>query len=117
MKNASIMLDHQPPAVVFERLPNGEAVVRLYDNIQTATDIAQPGEMEPGAEPGGAYTADEVMFMLPTARAAEESQESIATDFSSWWKYGEAWEGQEQAPTVEERLAVMEDFMVAMMEG
>ena len=111
MKNASIMLDHQPPAVVFERLPNGEAVVRLYDNIQTATDIAQPGEMEPGAEPGGAYTADEVMFMLPTA------QESIATDFSSWWKYGEAWEGQEQAPTVEERLAVMEDFMVAMMEG
>lgn len=115
------MLDHQPPAVVFERLPDGEAVVRLYDNIKAATDVAQPGEVEPGEEPGeepgSAYTADEVMFMLPAARAAEESQESIAADFSGWWKYGEAWEGQEQAPTVEERLAVMEDFMVAMMEG
>lgn len=117
MKNASIMLDHQPPAVVFERLPDREAVVRLYDNIKAATDVAQPGEMEPGEEPGSAYTADEVMFMLPAARAAEESQESIAADFSGWWKYGEAWDGQEQAPTIEERLAVMEDFMVAMMEG
>ena len=57
------------------------------------------------------------MFMLPAARAAEETRESIAADFSGWWKYGEAWEGQEKAPTVEERLAVMEDFMVAIMEG
>lgn len=55
--------------------------------------------------------------MLPATRAAEETQESIAADFSGWWKYGEAWEGQEKAPTVEERLAVMEDFMVAIMEG
>ena len=41
MKNASIMLDHQPPAVVFERLPDGDAVVRLYDNIKDAADVAQ----------------------------------------------------------------------------
>ena len=75
------------------------------------------GETDPEQEPGSAYLADEVMFMLPAARAAEETQESIAADFSGWWKYGEAWEGQEKAPTVEERLAVMEDFMVAIMEG
>lgn len=117
MKNASIMLDHQPPAVVFERLPDGDAVVRLYDNIKDAADVAQPGETDPEQEPGSAYLADEVMFMLPAARAAEETQESIAADFSGWWKYGEAWEGQEKAPTVEERLTVMEDFMVAIMEG
>ena len=49
---------------------------------------------------------------LPPAKSG-----SIAADFSGWWKYGEAWEGQEKAPTVEERLAVMEDFMVAIMEG
>ena len=109
MKNASIMLDHQPPAVVFERLPDGDAVVRLYDNIKDAADVAQPDETDPEQEPGSAYLADEVMFMLPAAR--------IAADFSGWWKYGEAWEGQEKAPTVEERLAVMEDFMVAIMEG
>ena len=77
----------------------------------------KPGETDPEQEPGSAYLADEVMFMLPAARAAEETQESIAADFSGWWKYGEAWEGQEKAPTVEERLAVMEDFMVAIMEG
>ena len=106
-----------PPAVVFERLPDGDAVVRLYDNIKDAADVAQPGETDPEQEPGSAYLADEVMFMLPAARAAEETQESIAADFSGWWKYGEAWEGQEKAPTVEERLAVMEDFMVAIMEG
>ena len=57
------------------------------------------------------------MFMLPAARAAEETKEGIAADFSGWWKYGAAWDGQEKAPTVEERLAVMEDFMVAIMEG
>lgn len=117
MKNASIMLDHQPPAVVFEHLPDGDAVVRLYDNIKDAADVAQPGETDPEQEPGSAYLADEVMFMLPAARAAEETKESIAADFSGWWKYGEAWDGQEKAPTVEERLAVMEDFMVAIMEG
>lgn len=117
MKNASIMLDHQPPAVVFERLPDGDAVVRLYDNIKDAADVAQPGETDPEQEPGSAYLADEVMFMLPAARAAEETKESIAADFSGWWKYGEAWDGREKAPTVEERLAVMEDFMVAIMEG
>lgn len=117
MKNASIMLDHQPPAVVFERLPDGEAVVRLYDNIKDAAGLVPTGETEPEQAPGSAYMADEVMFMLPAARAAEETQETIAADFSGWWKYGEAWDGQEQAPTVEERLAVMEDFMVAMMEG
>lgn len=117
MKNASIMLDHQPPAVVFERLPDGEAVVRLYDNIKDAAGLVPTNETEPEQAPGSAYMADEVMFMLPAARAAEESQESVAADFSGWWKYGEAWDGQEQAPTVEERLAVMEDFMVAMMEG
>lgn len=117
MKNASIMLDHQPPAVVFERLPDGEAVVRLYDNIKDAAGLLPTDETEPERAPGSAYMADEVMFMLPATRAAEETQETIAADFSGWWKYGEAWEGQEQAPTVEERLAVMEDFMVAMMEG
>ena len=74
-------------------------------------------EADPEQEPGSAYLADEVMFMLPAARAAEETRESIAADFSGWWKYGEAWDGQEKAPTVEERLAVMEDFMVAIMEG
>lgn len=60
MKNASIMLDHQPPAVVFERLPDGDAVVRLYDNIKDAADVAQPGETDPEQEPGSAYLADEV---------------------------------------------------------
>ena len=90
MKNASIMLAHQPPAVVFERLPDGDAVVRLYDNIKDAADVAQPGETDPEQEPGSAYLADEVMFMLPAARAAEETKESIAADFSGWWKYGEA---------------------------
>lgn len=64
MKNASIMLDHQPPAVVFERLPDGDAVVRLYDNIKDAADVAQPGETDPEQEPGSAYLADEVIRLI-----------------------------------------------------
>ena len=54
MKNASIMLDHQPPAVVFEHLPDGDAVVRLSDNHKAAADVAQPGETETEQEPGSA---------------------------------------------------------------
>ena len=101
------------------RLPLSLSACRTATPLSGCTTTSRTRQTlhSPAQEPGSAYLADEVMFMLPAARAAEETQESIAADFSGWWKYGEAWDGQEKAPTVEERLAVMEDFMVAIMEG
>lgn len=113
MKNEHITLDHCPPRVGFEELPDGVVAVRLYDSIRDEAATVEDG---PEIQEGEHWVADEVAFVIPADRAEGETAETIENNFASWWMYGEGWEGAESAPTVEERLEVIEDFMAAMLE-
>lgn len=87
------MLDHQPPAVVFERLPDGDAVVRLYDNIKDAADVAQPGETDPEQEPGSAYLPTKLCLCFPPPAPQRKPRKALQRIFpagGSTAKHGKA---------------------------
>jgi hypothetical protein len=102
-------MDAEPSPVVFEPLPDGAANVRLYRNARQETKT--------GDEDGEEYTvwtADEVFFRVPAARAAELDAEMIQADFAAWWTHGEAWQ-PETPQTVEDRLDELEALIAEMI--
>ena len=91
-------LDHNPPAVTLERLPDGTALLWLRKNIRQA----QPqDESTPGWE------CDLVVVRLDAEQAAQVTAESVQADFEAWWKY-EPPAPDTSGPTTPERLAALE---------
>ena len=90
------MMTEEPARVVLEELPDGQrAVLRR--------DIAA-GELDGQT----VYTFEEVAFR-PERRVTVEELEK---DFDAWWAFGES---PAEVPTVERRLAALEDAMAEMM--
>ena len=89
-----------PDAEVFN-LPEGGQYVVLRRN-QATEEI----------EDGTVYTADEVSFRYKgdplTAKTANTEQ---------WWQYGASYDPNAHAPTTDERLAAVEDAVLAMLMG
>ena len=88
----------QPSAVLLDKNADGTKTVRLAGNIvETQVD----GET--------VYTYDEALFTLEEGRA--ETAEDIEAEFEDWWDYGT--QPEEPLPTLEERVAMLEDFIIS----
>ena len=93
-----------PTKVVLEDLPE-KKIVRLADNVttyQTEDEVPQT-----------VYRFDEVVFDLPEDRQ-RETEESIEANFAQWWEFGSA--DPEEAVTLEDRVAAIEDMFLATLE-
>lgn len=90
-----------PDRVTLTTLPDGTVMATLRDNVTEVTEEDCTG-----------YAYDEVIFSLPQDRAAEESAASVEAAFGDWWAYGAAYEGDEAAPTLEERVAALEELQM-----
>ena len=71
-------LDHSPPAVTLERLPDGTALLWLRKNIRQA---------QPQDESAPGWECDLVVVRLDAEQAAQVTAESVQADFDAWWGY------------------------------
>ena len=91
-------LDHSPPAVTLERLPDGTALLWLRKNIRQA-------QLQDESAPG--WECDLVVVQLDAEQAAQVTAESAQADFDAWWEY-EPPAQDTSGPTPAERLAALE---------
>lgn len=94
-----------PDRVALTTLPDGTVMAALRDNV---TEVAE--------EDCTGYAYDEVIFPLPQDRAAAESAASVEAAFDDWWAYGAAYTKEEAAPTLEERVACIENAFAELMD-
>lgn len=61
------------------------------------------------------YCAAETSFYVADR---EITQAAIKANFNDWWAYGENYDEAQRTPTIEERLAAIEQFMaLTLTEG
>ena len=99
MITTNVLASSQPDAVTLEALPDGLNRAVLCKNIEHVE-----------TEEGSCYKFDEADFYIPSGR--EETAESIAESFEAWWSYAAA---DHREPTVEERLAAVEEAVEALL--
>ena len=87
-------LDHSPPAVTLERLPDGTALLWLRKNIRQA---------QPQNESAPGWECDLVVVSLPAEQAAQVTAESVQADFDAWWDYNPT-EPEPEKGDAEERV-------------
>ena len=87
-----------PCAVAMDEKEDGGKIVRIAGEV---TEIQEEGQT--------LYQYDEVVFELEPGR--EETAEDIAADFEGWWEYGT--QEEEPMPTLEERVAMLEDYIIS----
>lgn len=87
----------KPSAILIEEYGE-EKHVYLHDNIRTEKD-------EDGQE---MYVYDGVSFELEPGRT--ETEKDIKKNFDQWWAYGAQPNTAE--PTLEERVAALEDYLL-----
>ena len=88
----------QPSAVLMDDWQDGTKSVRLAGNIREET-----------SEDGTVFVYDEVTFDLEAGRT--ETAADIAAEFEDWWAYGS--QEEEPLPTLEERVAMLEDYIIS----
>lgn len=91
-------LDHSPPAVTLERLPDGTALLWLRKNMR---------QTEPQDESAPGWECDLVVVRLDAEQAAQVTAESVQEDFDAWWDYIPPVPDTSN-PTPSERLAALE---------
>lgn len=96
--------NERPSAVLLDRDEEGKALVRLAANIREEVEEGQT-----------MYRYDEVVFELGSDRT--ETAEDIAEQFEDWWTYGENADEEEAEPTLEERVALIEELLLGGMMG
>lgn len=87
----------RPCAVLMDEQPDGTKSVRMAGNIR---EIEEDGQ--------AMYLYDEAVFELEDFR--KETAEDIEEDFEGWWEYGT--QPEEPMPTLEERVAAIEDYLI-----
>lgn len=88
----------RPSAVLMDENEDGSKTVRIAGEVTES----QEGEQT-------VYTYDEVLFTLEPGRT--ETVEDIEAELSDWWEYGS--QPEEPLPTLEERVAAIEDFIIS----
>lgn len=86
-----------PCAVAMDEKEDGGKIVRIAGEV---TEIQEKGQT--------LYQYDEVVFELEPGR--EETVADIEANLNDWWEYGCLEE--EPAPTLEERVAMIEDYLI-----
>lgn len=108
------MSGDKPAKVVLTSLPDGSVMVALHDNI-TKTTVESEGTAEGEKITNTAYTYDEVMFPLPYDRVGEETVKTVTASFADWWTYGVEYTGENNTPSLEDRVADLENSLMALM--
>ena len=88
----------RPCAVLLDEKEDGTKIVRMSGNVREETEEGQV-----------LYVYDEALFELEAER--EETAEDIEADFEGWWEYGA--QEEEPLPTLEERVAMLEDYIIS----
>ena len=88
----------RPSAVLMDEWEDGTKSVRMSGNIREAEEDGQT-----------VYTFDEVTFELEAGRT--ETAEDIQAGFDDWWAFGS--QPEEPLPTLEERVAAIEDYIIS----
>ena len=88
----------RPCAVLMDEKEDGGKIVRMAGEV---SEIQEEGQT--------LYQYDEVVFELEPER--EETAEDIQADFQGWWEYGS--QEDEPMPTLEERVAMLEDYIIS----
>ena len=88
----------RPSAVLMDENEDGSKTVRIAGEV---TERQEEGQT--------VYIYDEVLFTLEPGRT--ETAEDIEADLSDWWEYGS--QPDEPLPTLEERVAAIEDFIIS----
>lgn len=92
-----------------EKLPDAE-VFDLPEGGQYVVLRRNHGAEE--TEEGTVYTADEVSF-----RHTGEPLTAKTANTEQWWEYGAVYDPDTHTPTAEERLAAVENALLAMLMG
>ena len=87
----------RPSAVLMDDQEDGSKIVRIAGEV---TESEEDGQT--------VYTYDEVLFTLEPGRT--ETAEDIEADLQDWWEYGS--QPEEPLPTLEERIAAIEDYII-----
>lgn len=105
-------LDHSPDPVTLERLPDGTAWLYLRKDVR---EVPGEGTMMDGGSSGSSYECTTALCKLGPDYA-EETPETISAAFGDWWIYAEGWSTEsEMAPTLEERVSVLETMFMGGM--
>lgn len=89
-----------PARVIIEKLETKRRVI-LADHIEQAEDPEDNG-----------FVYDEVIFFMPDDR--HETIPEIEANFDAWWEFGKE---DQKDPTIEERLADLEELVLSIVEG
>lgn len=89
-----------PARVIIEKLETKRRVI-LADHIEQAEDPEDNG-----------FVYDEVIFFMPDDR--HETIPEIEANFDAWWEFGKE---EQKDPTIEERLADLEELVLSIVEG
>lgn len=90
----------RPASAAIENLQGKKRVI-LAGNIKMVEDPEDNG-----------FVYDEVIFFMPDDR--HETIPEIETNFDAWWEFGKE---DQRDPTIEERLADLEELVLSIMEG
>lgn len=86
------------------------SVVLMDENEDGSKTVRIAGEVhEEQVEGQTVYTYDEVLFTLEPGRI--ETVEDIEADLADWFEFGS--QPEEPLPTLEERVAALEDFIIS----
>lgn len=88
----------QPSAVLVDTREDGTKSVRMAGNVREENEDGQV-----------IYVYDEVVFDLEAGRT--ETAEDITEAFYAWWDFGS--QPEEPLPTLEERVAAIEDYIIS----
>lgn len=108
------MSGDKPAKVVLTSLPDGTVMVALHDNIKKTT-VESEGGTDGEKITNTAYEYDEVTFPLPYDRVGEETVKTITASFADWWTYGVEYTGEDSTPSLEDRVADLENSLMALM--
>ena len=87
----------RPSAVLMDEKEDGSKIVRIAGAV---TESEEDGQT--------VYTYDEVLFTLEAGRT--ETIQDIEANLADWWGYGS--QPEEPLPTLEERVAAIEDYII-----
>lgn len=89
----------RPSVVAMDEREDGSKIVRITADVKET-------ENEDGQ---AMYQYNEVVFELEAGRT--ETITDIEASIEDWWEYGS--QPEEPAPTIEERVAMLEDFIIS----
>lgn len=89
----------QPSAVAMDEREDGSKIIRITADVEEIRE--EDGQVM--------YRYNEVVFELEAGRT--ETIADIEAGIEDWWEYGS--QPEEPAPTIEERVAMLEDFIIS----